>query len=525
MRICLMGLCIALLLGTCAACAQSYQNPVLGGMNPDPSVVRVGSDYYLVTSSFEYFPGCPVYHSRDLVHWQRIGYALERPEQFAALKDEHPSLYACTLRFHAGTFYAITTDVRGGGNFFVKTSNPAGPWSLPVVIDHGMFDPSLLFDNDGTVYYTRRGPDAAHPIVQARIDPESGRLLTPLQTVSKGNISPDAEGPHLYHIGGWYYLSQAEGGSRFLHMETVARSHSPWGPFESDPHNPWVSQHEEWDYPVRSLGHCDLVDTPTHDWWTVCLGTRHANSSHFSIGRETFLFHVSWRDGWPEIDRRDTHGLTVQRSAPGDDPFPAPPVRDNFSSTRLGMEWNTFGPTGMQVMSFTERPGFLRLRGQPAGLSFRQTSSFVGRRQTQWRTVSTTRLEFSPRDENDLAGLTVFMSPRFHYDLVRTVCAGSPCVKLLKHVGDISVVAAQAAAPAGAILLRIESEATTYRFLFADDDGNWKTLGSGEELLIASEVANVWSGAYIGMFSQSAQAAGTPAADFDWFDYTPTPIP
>ena len=132
-------------------------------MNPDPSIVRVGSEYFLTTSSFEYFPSCPVYHSYDLVHWERIGYALGRPEQFAALHDEHPSTYACTLRYHNGRFYAITTDVRGGGNFLVSAENPTGPWSLPVKIDQGMFDPSLLFDNDGKVYYTRRGPDESTP--------------------------------------------------------------------------------------------------------------------------------------------------------------------------------------------------------------------------------------------------------------------------------------------------------------------------------------------------------------------------
>ena len=151
--ICLMG---ALLFAHAAG--QEYRNPVIRGMNPDPSMIRVGSECFLTMSSFEYFPSCPVSHSFDLVHWERIGYALSRPEQFAALHSEDPSTYACTLRYHAGRFYALTTEVRGGGNFLVSATDPVGPWSDPVAIDHGMFDPSLFFDDDGKVYYTRRGP-------------------------------------------------------------------------------------------------------------------------------------------------------------------------------------------------------------------------------------------------------------------------------------------------------------------------------------------------------------------------------
>jgi xylan 1,4-beta-xylosidase len=486
-------------------------------MNPDPSVVRVGSEYYLTTSSFEYFPSCPVYHSLDLVHWQRIGYALDRPEQFAALHDEHPSTYACSLRYHAGTFYALTTDVRGGGNLMVTAANPAGPWSLPLAIDKGMFDPSLFFDDDGKVYYTRRGPDANHGILQAEIDPQTGKLLGGLRTISVGMVTDDAEGPHLYKIGGWYYLALAEGGSRFLHMETIGRARSPWGPFAPDPANPWAAQHESWDYPVLSVGHCDLVDTPQHDWWTVCLGTRHFNSRHFSLGRETFLFPVTWKDGWPAVNTHDMRALEVEHATLPQHPFPPQPARDDFNSGTLGLDWNVLGPAGLNAISLSERPGFLRLKGQPA-LSFAQTTAFVGRRQTEWRTVSTVRLDFSPQYDGEAAGLTVFMSPQYHYDIRKVRREGKTYVQLVKQVSDMHEVSKEVQAPNGPLLLRVDSTAETYKFSFATEGGPWIELGSGDERQIASEIANVWSGMYLAMFAISPAAQPSPA-DFDWFDY------
>lgn len=496
-----------------------YRNPVLRGMNPDPSVVRVGSVYFLTTSTFEYFPGCAIYRSLDLVHWERIGYGLQRPEQFTALHSDHPSLYACTLRYHDGKFYLVTTDVRGGGNFLVTATDPSGPWSQPLPIDHGMFDPSLFFDDDGKVYYTRRGPDKRQNIVQAEIDVTTGRLITPLRTISTGLVTSGAEGPHLYRIGGWYYLVLAEGGTRFFHMETVGRSRSPWGPFVGSPWNPWISQHISWDDPAKSLGHCDLVETPEHDWWTVCLGTRHFNYASFDLGRETFLFHVKWMDGWPTIDSQDTASLIVDRATLPPHSWPEQAARDEFSEQSLRLEWNTIGPQGLRNISLTERPGFLRLHGQPGGFSFTQPTAFVGRRQTEWWTTSTVRMEFDPRDDAEQAGLTVFMSPLFHYDLCETRGAGQRFVQVVKQVGDIHVVAAQIPVPPGPLLLRIESDPLLYHFSYAESDGVWHEVGTAEAKLLAPEIASVWSGAYIGMFSASNGPQNGSPADFDWFEY------
>lgn len=508
---------LALLLASPGVRGQ-YQNPVLRGMNPDPSILRLGHDYYLATSSFEYFPSCPIYHSLDLVHWQRIGYALSRPSQFKQL-SAHPSTYATTLRYHDGTFYLITTDVRGGGNFYVTATNPAGPWSDPVKVDQGMFDPSLFFDDDGTVYYTRRGPSASQRIVQATLDIRTGKLTSPLRTISTGMVTDDAEGPHLYKIGGWYYLIEAEGGTRFLHMETAGRSKSPWGPFTPDPANPFVAQHISWDYPVKSVGHCDWTDTPNGNWWIVCLGTLHPNYASFSLGRETFLYPMQWQNGWPQVKQQDIDQLHVDAATPTAHPWPPRPARDDFNSTHLSDEWNTIGPLGMSTWSLTERPGFLRLHGQESLLSFSAKTAFVGRRQTQWSARSETQLEFDPQSENEEAGLTVIMSPSYHYEILVTIRAGQRVILLRKQVGDMREVAAQALAPSGPLHLRIDSDSEKFSFYYSASNGDWKLIGTGLERLISSEVAAVWSGAYIGMYSSGNGSACHAPADFDWFDY------
>lgn len=496
-----------------------YDNPVLRGLNPDPSVVRVGRDYYLATSSFEYFPSCPIYHSLDLVHWQRIGYALARPSQFARLGSQHPSTYAATLRYWKGTFYLITTDVRGGDNFYVTAANPAGPWADQVKVDQGMFDPSLFFDADGAVYYTRRGPSNTQNIVQATIDIRTGHLTSPLRTISTGMVTDDAEGPHLYKINGWYYLIEAEGGTRFLHMETVGRSRSPWGPFENDPANPWIAQHTSWDFKVRSVGHCDLTDTPGGNWWVVCLGTRHPEYASFSLGRETFLYPVRWRNGWPTVRPVDINNLHVDEPALPAHPWPAVPPKDDFNAPHLNSQWNTIGPLGVTAYSLTERPDYLRLHGQPANLSFAAPVAFIGRRQTEWTTRSTARMEFTPAEENEEAGLVVFMSPGYHYEIVKTLRSGHLVVILEKQVGDMHEVTATAPVGDGPLLLRIDSDTNRYTFSWAQSDGGWHILGTGLERLISSEVANVWTGAFVGMFSSGNGKPCVHPADFDWFEY------
>lgn len=285
------------------------QNPILRGFNPDPTICRVGEDYYLATSSFSYFPGVPIYHSQNLMHWKRAGYVLSRREQLCVTyEDVSGGIFAPTLRWHDGTFYLITTNITTHENFFCTASNPAGPWSDPVVIRAaGGIDPSLFWDDDGKVYYTGTAPwnDSRfdHPmIVCSEIDLTTGQLVGEMWCIGEG-FARDAhapEGPHLYKKDGWYYLLIAEGGTEHNHAVTVSRSRDLRCPFEQCPANPVLThRHLGRNHLICNVGHADLVECQDGSWYAVCLGSRLVGGYHKPLGRETFLVPVTWENGWP----------------------------------------------------------------------------------------------------------------------------------------------------------------------------------------------------------------------------------
>ena len=502
---------------------SSYDNPVIRGVNPDPSICRVEDDYYLATSSMFYYPGVPIYHSRDLIHWRLIAHALTTPEHFHLDKNNgNPMIYAPTLRYHEGTFYLITTDVHGGGNFYVTTNDPAGEWSAPILVDQPVFDPSLFFDDDGKVYYTRRGLFSDKDIVQAEIDIATGALLTPLLSVAQGMVSDDTEGPHLFRRGDWYYMSMGEGGSRFLHMQTIGRSKSPWGPFEPCPHNPVIAQHNAWWHPIKSLGHADFIEAHDGSWWVVCLGTRHANYGAFSnIGRETFLFPVDWVDDWPVIQPEFQQQYQVHTQTLSLKPWPITPVRDNFDSYTLALHWTLLAYPHEQVYDLQSRPGYLRLHGRPEKLETGKQVAFVGRRQTEMHASFAALMEFIPESENEEAGISVFVSNNFHYDFYKTVRDGNHVVALRKCVGDITTESHSAVLerPHARLQLRVVVESTYYQFEYREDGKDWVTLGTGIAQTIATEVADVWSGTLLALYSTGNGKPCVSPADFAWVAY------
>src|SRR5690349_19562492 len=310
---------------------MSFQNPVIPGFHPDPSICRVGADYYLACSSFEYFPGVPIFHSRDLVHWTQLGNALDRPSQLPLPVDTPSSagIYAPTLRHHDGRFWLITTNVTHGGNFLVTATDPAGPWSDPIPAPgvHGI-DPDLAWDEDGTCWCTVAG------VSQIRLDPATGTTTGAARRIWSGTPGAQApEAPHLYRIGDWWYLLIAEGGTERGHSVSVARARTPRGPYQPAPGNPVLS-HRSTDRPIQSTGHSDLVRAPDGSWALVLLGTRpRGRTPAFHVlGRETFLAPVTWADGWPVVGP-----VPERHRAPGGwQPIPPPPVRDDFDGDRLG---------------------------------------------------------------------------------------------------------------------------------------------------------------------------------------------
>lgn len=513
---------------------ESIANPILPGFHPDPSICRVGRDYYLVTSSFEYAPGVPIFHSRDLVNWRQIGHCLTRPSQLR-LSDARPSggIFAPTLRHHAGMFYVVTTNVTVGRNFYVSAADPSGPWSDPVWVEQGGIDPSLCFD-DGRVYlastYQSRQQvpsevglgDFDWGIQQSEIDIATGRTLVPPRPIWSGTGGKYPEAPHLYRIGATYYLLIAEGGTEYGHMATIARSASPWGPWEPCPRNPILS-HRSHHSPVQGVGHADLIEAHDGSWWAVCLGFRpRGYPPCYHLGRETFLAPVRWDgEGWPIIGDDGRLRSTMRAPDLEPHPWPAAPERDDFDAPRLGLAWNFVGAPSPGCWSLEERPGALLLRGARSRLEDGPPFAWIGRRQQHLTCEIETSLDFTPEGEGDEAGLTVWANPRHHYDLYLASVEGEARVCARCRIGGLVTVVASQAAGAGAVRLSVTADADRYDFGFATGDGARISLATSETRYLSTEVAGGFTGVFFGLYSAAGQASGIRPASFDWFDYRP----
>jgi alpha-N-arabinofuranosidase len=514
------GILIFLLLSINQLPAQSGStNPVIPGFHPDPSVCRVGEDYYLVNSSFEFFPGVPVYHSRDLVHWTLIGHCLTRKSQLKLDRAwASGGIYAPTIRYNNGIFYMITTNVSHRGNFIVWTKDPAGEWSDPVWIEQGGIDPSLFFDDDGKVYYTGNNPgNGPEGIYQFEIDINTGKKLSPVKYIWTGTGGRYPEGPHLYKINGWYYLMIAEGGTEYGHMETIARGKSPWGPFESCPHNPILTHRgvRSQSNPIQGTGHADLVQDHKGNWWLVFLGFRMAGGQWHQLGRETFLSPVQWKDGWPMVgDSGIVHTRMNMATLPAVPAVPSP-VRDEFNGPHLNLEWNYLRNPEMSNYSLTEKPGWLVLKGTSATLDSVASPSFIGRRQEEFNSEFTAKMDFIPSAAGCSAGITALMNNSYHYDLLAEKDAsGKIIVRLYARLGLLKTIVQESPVQSGECFLRIETTPYTYKFSFSADGSTFTEIRQLDARLLSSEVAGGFTGVYLGLV-----VTGAGSAAFDWVKY------
>ncbi|MDR2683049.1 MAG: glycoside hydrolase family 43 protein [Dysgonamonadaceae bacterium] len=505
----------------CSTKAQGFQNPVIPGFYPDPSVCRVGDDYYLVTSSFEYFPGIPVFHSKDLIHWEQIGHCLTRPSQLNLDKCNPSSgLWAATIRYHEGVFYMINTNTAGGGHFFVTAHDPAGEWSEPVWIDQKGIDPSLFWDDDGSAWLTTNTNEGAHDaIILRKIDLKTGKLLTDPVLIWAGTGGWYPEGSHIYKKDGWYYLLIAEGGVRQAHSSTIARSKNLTGPYEGCPSNPILTHNRSLAERniIQGVGHGDFVEAPDGSWWMVFLGHRQQNN-HFPLGRETFLAPVIWpKEGWPVINggnpiTSEMDGRTLPQQAGKEKP-----VRDDFANEKPGFEWNYLRTPVFENYSLSARKGFLTLTGAAVSLDDKDTPTFLGRRQQHFDFTATTQMEFSPAAANETAGLTVYMNNRYHYDLY--LQKGNKLVLRYK-VGNIHHLEKEVKVNGTQLQLRVSGTPETYIFSFSDDQGKtFHPLGTIDTHLLSPLTAGGFTGVYIGMFASGNGKPSRSKACFDWFDY------
>ena len=296
-----------------------FKNPIIPGYNPDPSICRVGDDFYLVNSTFEFFPGVPIYHSRNLVNWELKGYCLDRRSQLELEGCRNSGgIYAPTIRFHNGMFYMITTNVTDKGNFVVHSDSVDGDWSEPAWIDQGGIDPSLFWDDDDKCYYCSTGIlDGVRGIVAFEINPMTGEILSDKKLISEGCGGQCAEGPHIYKKDGMYYLMIAEGGTEYAHRETIQRAENVWGPYTPCPHNPIISHKEYKKSEIQATGHADLIEDANGNWWLVFLGIRRfSHALLHNLGRETFLAPVKWEDGWPVVGYNGNGTIELVMDAP-----------------------------------------------------------------------------------------------------------------------------------------------------------------------------------------------------------------
>lgn len=500
----------------------TFTNPVITGLASDPSICRVGDDYYLVTSTFEYFPGLPIYQSKDLVHWKLIGYALTRASQ-NPLKNCESSTggqYAPTIRYNNGTFYIACTNYGGTGSkgsFYVTATDPAGEWSEPYWVGDWGHDPSLLFANDSVYYIHPEGCDGY--FMQTTLNLKTGKFNTAAKRVADGTGGSCPEGPHMYKINDKYYLMAAEGGTGYQHMETMQRSDSPWGPFEESPINPIISHKNFTSSPFQALGHADLVETPD-GWWLVCLGIRPRGGNYHHLGRETFLAPVTWdEDGWPKVGANGT--IKEEMTAPNLPQYiwEKDPIRDEFDSTKLNLNWNFIRNPYASDWSLTQRSGYLRLNGSSRSFTQKDSPAFIGRRQTAFDIVASAKIDFTPTKLSEEAGLVIRGNDTNHFDLLITKLGEKRVVMFRSYLeGEVKSIKYQEIAD-GEITLRISATDIQYQFWVEEDGKKAELIANAETKNLSTEVIDGFTGVFIGMYASGNGMANSNPADFDWFEF------
>ena len=490
----------------------TYHNPVIPGFFSDPSVCLVGDDYYLVNSTFEYFPGVPVFHSKDLVNWELIGYCIDRATQL----PKGLNIFATTIRYHNGTFYMITTNIGGEGNFYVTATNPAGPWSDPIFTQVQGIDPDLFFDEDGKVYVI------SSTFELHEIDLKSGKFLSEGRTVWNGVGGRYAEGPHIYKKDGFYYLMAAEGGTEEAHSETIARSKNIWGPYNSNPANPILTHVNAAGQgnPIQGVGHADIINAHDGSWWIVFHGYRsNGDGTHHVLGRETCLAPVSWpKNGWPVVNGNGT--VTIDMTCPTLPlkPFAEKPARTEFDTDKPGLEWNYMRYPLTENYSLNTRQGFLRLIGSEQTIEDQKSPTFIGRRIQDMNFTATSQMEFNPSKSNEEAGMTI-LNNGAHFDLLVKQLNGKRVLICRLRFGNVIHDSEEITLKSGPVKLMIKGERSNFSFWYAQGNKAMKEVQKVASKFLSSETVGGFTGVYVGLYATGNGKKCSASADYDWFEY------
>ncbi|AFC30666.1 XynB2 [Paenibacillus mucilaginosus 3016] len=516
-------------------------NPVLRGFNPDPSICRVGDDYYIATSTFEWFPGVQIHHSRDLVHWRLLTHALTRPSQLD-MKGNADScgVWAPCLSYDNGTFYLLFTDVKSRigaykdtHNYLVTAQNIEGPWSEPVYLNSSGFDPSLFHDDDGRKWLVnmlwdfRKGHNRFAGIVLQEYAAEEQRLVGPVRHIFRGTELRFTEGPHLYKRNGYYYLLTAEGGTEYNHAVTMARSKSIEGPYEVDPQNPILTSAGRPELALQKAGHGCLVETPAGEWYMAHLCARPVKDHLCVLGRETALQRCEWTaDGWLRLaSGGPVPEETVQAPGLPESPFEPEPETDDFDSPKLNVHWSTLRvPADPSWLSLSERPGYLRLKGRESLISTHR-QSLIARRQQAFRFEAETCLEYEPENYLQMAGLILYYDTKdYVYLRVTHHEELGVCLGILQSRNGVYDELLERDIPWTGrcrFRLKVEVNRELAQFYYGEEDAAWTPVGEPVDITHLSDDFPEYirfTGNFVGLCAQDLGGLAKPA-DFDYFTY------
>lgn len=483
---------------------MTYHNPVIKGFYPDPSVCEHDGCYYLVCSSFQYFPGVPLFKSSDLVNWEQTGYVLTRKSQVMLDKiNSSGGVFAPTIRCNNGRFYMVTTNDTTHQNFYVYTDDISGEWSEPIYVDQGGIDPSLYFEG-GHTYFMSNGADddGVGGVVQCEINIETGEKLSKSRCIWQGSGGRYLESPHLYKINGTYYLMAAEGGTEYGHMITCARAQSVWGPFESNPANPVLTNRNKAPYIIQGIGHGDLVQDKFGDWHVLSLGFRqqHIWRPFHNLGREVFLTPVSFNDdGWFTCGKDGTTDESYEIK--GD--FTQNERREfTFQSTDWNKEWCFMRHPSLENYQLSDDKAILR--GTNVTLDDVDSPTFVAMRQRDFNMEMKAEVKIT----DGIGGLTVFITENEHYDLFLEKTEGG-CIAALKlNIGGIKHLQSTEKLSGDSAELIIRADSFGYSF-FVRRSGTETQLGYGSSKYLTSEVAEGFTGVMTGLFAVNGTAEFT----------------
>lgn len=506
---------------------KEYRNPILSGFNPDPSICRLGEDYYLSTSSFWYCPMLPIYHSRDLINWTLVNHAVNSEKQDYRIEEKcRNGIFAPTIRHNEflNKFFIVSCfndqPDPSRRSFLISADSPEKEWSAPLFLKPECCDPSLFFDIDNRAYI-QYVTDAQDKIFQYEIDIDTGKALSLPVAIWEGTGGRRLEAPHVYFIDDYYYLIAAEGGTETGHYISLARSEHLNGPYVNCPHNPILTHRDrkaEFS-PIQCVGHGDLVQAPDGKWWIVCLGVRAlgpTKKESIPLGRETFLAPVEWNgDAWPVVKNPGfPDGTLSLRTFPEREMAPLLEKnswKDDFDTETLDIDWYFLRTPQKKSWNLSERAGWLKISGTPIRLGDWSSPALICKRQKHFKFKSALKMNFQPLHENDEAGLAVFSSDERSYEIGIRRHNGENIVFFRKRILDICEERKITNWNFPEIILELEGDFEKYSFRYGSSDKDLSLAGSGSVLLMT----HPWTGNHFGLYAVSEKR--TPAY-FDWMD-------